>query len=49
LVSLAVVLGSLFPIVTSLLAFKVLQERLHKVQYLGIALAITGVIAISLG
>ena len=49
LVSLAVVLGSLFPIVTSLLAFKVLHERLHKVQYLGIALAITGVIAISLG
>lgn len=49
LVSLAVVLGSLFPIVTSLLAFKVLHERLHKVQYLGIALAITGVVAISLG
>ena len=49
LVSLAVVLGSLFPIVTSLLAFKVLHERLHKIQYLGIALAITGVIAISLG
>ena len=49
LVSLAVVLGSLFPIVTSLLAFKVLHERLHKVQYLGIALAISGVVVISLG
>jgi drug/metabolite transporter (DMT)-like permease len=32
LVSLAVVLGSLFPIVTSLLAFKFLQERLHRIS-----------------
>jgi drug/metabolite transporter (DMT)-like permease len=49
LVSLAVVLGSLFPIVTVLLAFKFLHERLHKVQYLGIALAISGVVILSLG
>ena len=49
LVSLAVVLGSLFPIVTALLAFKLLHERLHKVQYLGIAFAIMGVALISLG
>ena len=49
LVSLAVVLGSLFPIVTTLLAFKFLHERLHKVQYLGVALAITGVVVLSLG
>ena len=35
MVSLAVVLGSLFPIVTALLAFKILHERLHKVQYIG--------------
>jgi drug/metabolite transporter (DMT)-like permease len=48
LVSLAVVLGSLYPIVTALLAFKLLHERLHKVQYLGIAFAITGVVVISL-
>ena len=48
LVSLAVVLGSLYPIVTALLAFKLLHERLHKVQYLGIAFAITGVAIISL-
>lgn len=48
LVSLAVVLGSLYPIVTALLAFKLLRERLHKVQYLGIAFAITGVAVISL-
>jgi drug/metabolite transporter (DMT)-like permease len=48
LVSVAMVLGSLFPIVTSLLAFKFLHERLHKVQYLGIVLAVGGVALISL-
>jgi uncharacterized membrane protein len=49
LVSLAVVLGSLFPIVTALLAYKLLHERLHKLQYLGIGIAILGVVIISLG
>jgi len=49
LVSLAVVLGSLFPIVTALLAFKLLHERLHKVQYIGIIFAIMGVAVISIG
>ena len=49
LVSLAVVLGSLFPIVTALLAFKLLHERLHKIQYVGIVFAIIGVAVISLG
>lgn len=49
LISLAVVLGSLFPIVTVLLAFKFLHERLHKVQYLGVVLAISGVVILSLG
>jgi drug/metabolite transporter (DMT)-like permease len=49
LVSLAVVLGSLFPIVTALLAFKLLNERLHKVQYIGIIFAIMGVAVISIG
>ena len=49
LVSLAVVLGSLSPIVTALLAFKFLHERLHKVQYLGVVLAISGVVILSLG
>jgi drug/metabolite transporter (DMT)-like permease len=48
LVSVAMVLGSLFPIVTSLLAFRFLHERLHKVQYLGIALAVSGVALISI-
>jgi uncharacterized membrane protein len=49
LVSLAVVLGSLFPIVTALLAFKLLHERLHKLQYLGVGFAVLGVVIISLG
>jgi drug/metabolite transporter (DMT)-like permease len=49
LVSIALVLGSLFPIVTALLAFKFLHERLHKVQYLGILFAILGVCFISAG
>jgi len=47
LVSIAMVLGSLFPIVTSLLAFRFLHERLHTVQYLGILLAVGGVALIS--
>ncbi|NDE71279.1 MAG: DMT family transporter [Actinobacteria bacterium] len=49
LVSIAMVFGSLFPIVTVLLAYKFLHERLHKVQYFGIAAALVGVITISLG
>jgi drug/metabolite transporter (DMT)-like permease len=47
LVSLAMVLGSLYPIATALLAYKFLHERLHKVQYIGIALAVAGVAIIS--
>jgi len=49
LISVAMVFGSLFPIVTALLAFKFLHERLHKVQYLGIILAVSGVSLISIG
>ena len=49
LVSIAMVFGSLFPIVTALLAFRFLHERLHKVQYLGIFFAIMGVALISIG
>ncbi|MEY3177658.1 MAG: hypothetical protein RLZZ348_846 [Actinomycetota bacterium] len=49
LVSVAVVLGALYPIITALLAYKFLNEVLHKIQYLGIAFAITGVALISLG
>ena len=47
LVSLVMVLGSLYPVVTALLAFKFLNERLHRVQYVGIALAVAGVALIS--
>jgi drug/metabolite transporter (DMT)-like permease len=47
LVSVAMVFGSLYPIATALLAFKFLNERLHKVQYAGIALAVGGVSLIS--
>jgi drug/metabolite transporter (DMT)-like permease len=47
LVSIAMVLGSLFPIVTILLAYKFLNERLAKVQYLGIAFALGGVLLIA--
>ena len=49
LVSVAVVLGALYPIITALLAYKFLNEILHKIQYFGIAFAITGVAFISLG
>lgn len=47
LVSIAMVLGSLFPIMTAILAFKFLHERLHRIQYLGIVLAVGGVALIS--
>jgi len=48
LISIAMVLGSLFPIVTLLLAYRFLHERLHKVQYFGVVAAVAGVILISL-
>lgn len=47
LVSIAMVLGALYPIVTALLAYAFLHERLHKVQYWGIVLAVGGVALIS--
>lgn len=47
LVSVVMVLGSLFPIMTAVLAFKILHERLHRVQYAGIVLAVVGVAIIS--
>ena len=49
LVSIVMVLGSLFPIMTAVLAFKILHERLHSVQYAGIVLAVVGVAFISAG
>jgi drug/metabolite transporter (DMT)-like permease len=47
LVSVAMVFGSLYPIATAVLAYKLLQERLQRVQYVGIALAVAGVSIIS--
>lgn len=47
LMSLAVVLGSLYPVATALLAYRLLHERLHKVQYVGIISAVAGVALIS--
>lgn len=46
-VAVSVVLGALYPIFTVLLAFLVLHERLHKVQYLGGIAAVAGVALIS--
>jgi drug/metabolite transporter (DMT)-like permease len=47
LVSLVMVLGSIYPIITALLAFLILKERLHRIQYFGIVLAVAGVALIS--
>jgi len=47
IVSVAMIFGSLYPIATALLAFKILNERLHRVQYFGIALAVAGISLIS--
>lgn len=47
LVSIAMVFGSLFPVVTILLAYKFLHERLHRIQYVGIVAALSGVILIA--
>lgn len=47
LVSIAMVLGSLYPIATAVLAYIFLHERLHKAQYIGVLLAVGGVAVIS--
>ena len=46
-VAVSVVLGALYPVFTVILAFFVLHERLHKVQYLGGIAAVAGVAMIS--
>ena len=47
LLSIAMVLGSLYPIATAVLAYIFLHERLHKAQYIGVVLAVGGVDLIS--
>lgn len=47
LLALVSVLGSLYPVVTVLLAHVLLGERLTRVQQLGVAAALAGVVAIS--
>jgi drug/metabolite transporter (DMT)-like permease len=49
LLSLVAVLGSLYPVITVLLARVVLHERLARWQLVGVAAALTGVALISLG
>ncbi len=43
----AAVLGSLYPVVTVLLAWQIQHERLSRLQYAGIALAMLGVVLMS--
>jgi drug/metabolite transporter (DMT)-like permease len=47
ILALSMVLGSLYPVATVLLAFFILHERLQRVQYIGIACAVAGVAIIS--
>jgi len=46
-VSVAMVLSSMYPIATAILAFRFLRERLHRIQYVGIVLAVSGIALIS--
>ncbi len=47
LVSVAAVLGSLYPVVTILLARKVLGERLRPIQQFGVGVALLGIVALA--
>lgn len=49
LLSLTSVLGSLYPVMTAVLAAVFLHERLRPVQYAGVAVALTGVALITAG
>lgn len=47
--SIVSVLGSLYPVVTVLLAYHVLGERVHRAQQIGIAAVLAGVVLLSAG
>jgi drug/metabolite transporter (DMT)-like permease len=47
-VSVAAVLGSLYPVVTAVLAWAVVKERLRPIQVLGSAMAVAGAVVIAL-
>jgi drug/metabolite transporter (DMT)-like permease len=47
--SIVVVLGSLYPMMTALLAAKLQHERMARIQYIGIAFSLVGVAFIGLG
>jgi drug/metabolite transporter (DMT)-like permease len=49
LLALVSVLGSLYPVVTVLLAFALLHERLTRTQAGGVAVALVGVAVLSVG
>lgn len=49
LLSVVSVLGSLYPVVTVVLAWLILKERLQAAQYVGVTLALVGVVLISAG
>jgi drug/metabolite transporter (DMT)-like permease len=48
-VSISAVLASLSPVTTGLLAWAVLRERLLRIQYVGVAVALVGVTLMSIG
>ena len=49
MLSLVSVLGSLFPVVTVILAWRIHHERLSLAQYLGIGATVVGVMLITVG
>jgi drug/metabolite transporter (DMT)-like permease len=49
LISLVSVAGSLYPVVTVLLARQLLHERVHRIQEAGVIAALGGVILIAAG
>lgn len=49
LLALVAVLGSLYPVVTAVLAWWIHGERLVRLQYFGVALTLAGVVGISAG